>query len=216
MRNLQGTRGPRPGFYLALGVFAWLLSACGMFQIRDAVAPSTGGGIPEEAPISPENVLFNFSSAVSHKLNGLVLYERCLADSFVLVLDQVDFLELPGLGSPELNKTVDVAAHQRVVTDFPDSISFGFGTAPKEEGSTTAFFQDIPYEMSFLSRVDGDWVPIDSLRVAGTIKLTLVKGEDATWSIRSWIDQRVEGATSFGRLHADKALAAPRPGNVLD
>jgi hypothetical protein len=201
---------------MALVGMAWLLSACGMFQIRDAVAPLAGGGIPEKAPISPDSVLFNFSSAVSHKLDGLALYERNLTDDFVLVLDQVDYLEL-GSVAPELNKTQDVDAHRRVVTATTDSIFFEFTSAPEPERSdTTAFYQDIPYEMNFLRLEEDAWVEIDSLRVQGTIKLTLVTGEDATWSIRSWIDQRVEGSTSFGRLHAEQVLTAPRPGTVVD
>lgn len=198
---------------MALAGMVWLLSACGMFQIRDAVAPSSVGTIPERTPTSPENVLFNFASAVSHGTNGLVLYDRSLADDFRLQLDEVDQAEMSLL---ELNKAQDLDAHRRFITDAPDSIAFEFGEAPKDERETTALFEDIPYEMSFLSLEEGAWVEVESLFVAGTIKLTLVKGQDATWSIQEWIDQRVENATSFGRVHAEHALQAPRPATVLD
>jgi len=210
--KLKGTKWPGPGFYVALAGVAWLLSACGMFQIRDAVAPSVGG-IPERQALNPEDLLFNFESAVSHKGAGLPLYERCLSDDFILVLDQLDADEI-GLGINELPKDSDVAAQgifvtsdNKYLTASSDSIEFKFTSKAPEggTGSDSTYYQDIPYELTVRRLEGGNWVKLDSLRVAGKIRLSMSRGSDTIWRFRRWIDQRVEEATSLGRVHGELA-----------
>lgn len=203
---LLGTKRVLPVFLL---VSSGLVSqnGCGMFDLRDPVAPpDLGPGIPSLPPNDPANVLFNFAEAVKANRDGFVQYGETLQEAFELRLDALDVIE----GSDErvyLCKAADTDAQRRRAEELEglmassDSVSYEFGfDTPTDESDTTAYYLDIPYELQLI-RSEGD-----SLIARGKAEIYMLKNEQLEWEISIWIDKRQDPATSFGRWHADKAV----------
>jgi hypothetical protein len=200
--------GTRRGFRVFLGMLALGLYAygCGMFDIREAVGPSNPGeeACPRENPSNSDAVLKNFAAAITCKLDGTGLYDQTLAETFQLILDELDVQELVGEWD-SLNKAEDVAAQEILAGDdaVADSFHFSFGSVLPERTDTTAFYLDIPYQLLLIRQVD-------TLAVADTIKgraeLTIREFGSGTWALSRWVDERQDPYTSFGRWHAERAV----------
>lgn len=201
-----GTKRGWPVFLLLVGVVGQ--SGCGMFDLREPVAPlEPGSGIPGLPWDSPENVLFNFAEAVKANRDGLVQYGDALADEFELHLDAIDVLELGADGREFLCKAADTEAQSTRAGELEalmagtDSLSFVFGDVLPERTDTTAFYLDIPYELQLI-RPEGD-----SLIVEGKAELFMLENRQTLeWAITRWIDKREDPATSFGRWHGERAV----------
>jgi hypothetical protein len=209
--------GTKRTWPVLLLVLAPLLAetGCGLFSIRDPVAPvDPGPEIPRRTPTEPEDVLFNFEEAVKHKVDGLSQYAEALHDDFHLVLDIIDVQELGIEGVDSLSKQRDLDAQRIWSQDTcavpadcdADSFYFAFDNQqPSTETDTTAFYLDIPYELQFIVQQNNSV----SATLAGKAELTMVKDEQTTlWSLRRWVDKREEPNTSFGRWHGERA---PQP-----
>jgi hypothetical protein len=206
-----GTKRVLPGFFLTYTALA-LIAGCGLFTIRDVVAPDeTGDGIPRKQAIDPDSVLCNLEVAIRYKIGGLGLYEDSLAESFFLVLDIVDVQELGVAGLDSLSKSEDAAAQRLVSTDSPDSFYFAFGEVTPERTDTTAFYLDIPYE---LQMIDDEGVTVETIK--GKADVTVAEDNVGTWAVTRWVDQREDPFLSFGRWHGERAIqTAPKPPGVL-
>lgn len=189
-----------------LGLLALVLYGygCGMFDIRDAVAPTTTGGCPRLNPSSSDSVLANFEQAIQCRLDGTSLYAEMLAESFQLVLDELDVQELLG-DWDSLNKAEDVSAQEILAGDnaVADSFFFSFGNVQPERKDTTDFYLDIPYEL-LLIRQEGGVTVQDTVK--GKAELTVKVVGSGSWAISRWVDERQDPFTSFGRWHAERAI----------
>jgi len=192
-------------FFLVAGLVGQ--TGCGMFDLREPVAPPVPGpGIPSLPPESSDNVLFNFAEAVKANRDGLVQYGDALAEGFVLTLDAIDaissrreFLCKPADTDAQRTRAGELEALMAV----DDSLSFEFGTVTVERTDTTAIYLDIPYKLQLI-RTEGD-----SLIAEGTADLYLLENRtNLVWEITAWTDKRKDPATSFGRWHADRATVA--------
>ena len=200
--RFPGTPGIWPVFMFLMPVVGHALG-CGMFSIRDPVAPDGGAGCPPPlAAIDAPNVLANFGLAVGCKVDGIGQYENALAEDFFLVLDLIDVQELGTVDS--LSRSQDVNAQQLLSTDSPDSFYFAFGEQdPERTTDTTAFYLDIPYELQIIDQQRDSLITT----ISGKAEISLAEDpETADWSITRWVDKREELNKSFGRWHGERAI----------
>ena len=187
-----------------IGVAVMVLAGCGLFEIRQPVAPpGEGTGPPHRIPDAPDDVLFNFSEAVKFKLDGLSQYEEALAEDFQLILDTIDAQDL-GTGVDSLDRTTDVSAQRIRSSESPaDSFHFAFGSEPVVDEGDIARYFDIQYTLQIIDQ------QADSLisTVEGLAVLTLRQDLQTTlWSLTRWEDKRVGESVSFGKWHGEKAV----------
>jgi len=207
-----GTRRQGGGFLLAGLAMASVAVGCGLFEIREPSKPiEPGGGPPRAAPVAPESVLFNFTQAVRYQLDGLGQYEESLWEQYFLVLDQLDVIDIGIPGIDSLSRSRDTEAQRLRSQESPaDSFFFAFGDAEPERIGSTAFYQDLPYELQILVP-DGDSLKVN-LILRGKVDLNLAEVQAGKWVITRWADEREDPFVSFGRWHAEQvgSQAPPR------
>lgn len=203
-----GTRRPLAGLILAATAAAIALGACGMFDIREPVAPP-GGGTNECAgklANAPEIVLENFAVAMRCGRDGIGLYEQTLGDHFALELDPLDAGDLGGRDT--LSRAEELQAQQTIVNDVADSLYFEFTLVTPERGDVSAFYQDMPYRLEVISREES--TPEVVATYSGTVDLTVVEAGAGRWVMERWKDQGDQsGNATLGAFHGKYAIEQP-------
>ncbi len=209
----RGTRAALGGLILGAVMAALALSACGLFDIRDPVAP-TGENLCLKPPAnSDDNVLVNFTLAMNCGKGGLSLMDQTLGPDFVFELDPLDAADFNGRDS--LTRAEDYQAHQTIVNNVADSLYFEFTPVQPIREGTSSLYEDMPYLLELLIQ------QADTLEVAGTysgtVDLTVVESGAGEWVMRRWKDQGDESLNNtLGALYATYAIEQSRSAGTRD
>jgi hypothetical protein len=204
----RGTRAALGGLILGTVLTALVLSACGLFDIRDPVEPEGGPGIcAGQVPAGSDAVVIqNFTLAMKCGVDGLGLYDDTLGDKFALELDPLDAADFQGRDT--LSRAEDYQAHDTIVNNVADSLYFAFELVQPIRGDTDALYEDMPYMLEVVDQQEDTSIVVQTY--SGTVDLTVVEAGAGEWVMQRWKDQGDQtGNPTLGAFHATYALEQP-------
>ncbi|NNF08315.1 MAG: hypothetical protein HKN21_16250 [Candidatus Eisenbacteria bacterium] len=187
------------------------LVSCGFFDTRTPVTPPEPSDCLESRSASQfANILFNFEASVRCDLEGLTQLEETLSDDFRMTFDVVDSSEI-NVGSVGKDDFVEAYRLEATSLGESDSLFFQFGEVPPEDTGDQVFYDDIPYELFFLTVVSPDSAEVIEV-FSGLADLTLKTNDFGDFELVTWVDFNDESPNlSFGRLIAENAQGVFRP-----
>jgi hypothetical protein len=192
---------PAPGARAALLLVAALLAVtagCGLFKVRDPMAPIDEGKIPHHTATDPESVLFNFSTGFSYKTIGESAIRTALSDDFHFVLDPSDLIDV-GVSADSLTKSETVTGLD----------SFFKSKVPKDDVTITFDLHDVGVVSKDYTDVKYYWYVPYEVRISsgGNPKQTYggktniyFKRPGSVWLLYSWVDIYTGTATLGGSI----------------
>lgn len=203
-RLTRGTRAAAAGLILGAVTAALTLTACGLFDIRDPVAPDTDQDpCAGQLASSDALVLENFALAMRCGKDGLGLYDQTLGDHFALELDPLDAGDFGGRDT--LSRAEDYQAQQTIVNNVADSLYFAFTLVEPIREDTKSIYEDMPYLLEVISQQGATPEVVGTY--SGTVDLTVVEAGAGDWVMLRWKDQGGQsGNPTLGAFHATYAL----------
>jgi len=186
------------------GITVWMMVLIGVlrcecpFSTRTPVEPEKPRPYSLQSPTSPENVLSNFKIVYEYALSA-VDYMDCLSEDFHFSPDPFDSLQYEEIFSNpwglEREEQFTANLFDRVVSDPNPKVLTRWEFIVDVQEEHEAYFE-YDYELGFNDEQDGAWKSAE-----GKAHLTLRKGEDGSWALSRWLDEKTNPeVSSWGAL----------------